>query len=76
MASPETDTQSLARRHWWPRAVAIAAGIGFIAPGVWAFSPACGSARAIPSADYLFIGITVVVVILLFLPVTRRFFSR
>jgi hypothetical protein len=31
---------------------------------------------AIPSADYLFIGITVVVVILLFLPVTRRFFSR
>lgn len=31
---------------------------------------------AIPSTDYLFIGITVVVVILILLPVTRRFFSR
>jgi hypothetical protein len=31
---------------------------------------------AIPSQDYPFIGVTVVVVILLFLPVTRRFFSR
>lgn len=36
MASPKTDTQSSARGHWWPRAVAVAGGIGFIAPGAWA----------------------------------------
>lgn len=30
----------------------------------------------IPSEDYVFIGVTIVVVVLLFLPVTRRFFSR
>jgi hypothetical protein len=30
----------------------------------------------IPSEDYLFIGVTVVVVVLLLLPATRRFFSR
>jgi hypothetical protein len=28
--------QSSAGDHWWPRAVAIGGGIGFVAPGVWA----------------------------------------
>jgi len=32
----ETLTHSSPQRHWWPRAVAIAVGIGFIVPGVWA----------------------------------------
>lgn len=31
---------------------------------------------AIPAEDYMFIGVTVIVVILLLLPGTRRFFSR
>lgn len=35
MEPRETDTQSSPEGHWWPRAVAIAGGIGFIAPGVW-----------------------------------------
>lgn len=36
MASPRTNAQSSARAPRWPRVIAIAAGIGFIAPGLWA----------------------------------------
>lgn len=38
MASPRTGTQSSAQEARWPRVVAIAVGIGFIGPGVWAMA--------------------------------------
>jgi hypothetical protein len=36
MASHEIHRRSSALEHWLPRAVAIVAGLGFVAPGVWA----------------------------------------
>ena len=36
MASHEIGTRSSALGRWWPRAVAIAGGAGFVALGVWA----------------------------------------